>query len=173
MCLVAQSCLTLFHLMVCSLPGSSVHGDYPGKYTVVGSYSLLQGILQTQGSNPGLLHGRWILYHLSHKGSPRILDWETYPFSKGSSQPRNWTGVSYIAGGFFTNWAVRAAHILKQRFSNVVPRSAASGSQPTRNLLGMQIPGLYPRSPESETLGVEPGGSYFNSSLQDFLHFQV
>ena len=31
------------------------------------------------------------------------------PFSKGSSQPRNWTGVSCIAGGFFTNWAFREA----------------------------------------------------------------
>ena len=33
----------------------------------------------TQESNPGLPHGRWILYQLSHKGSPRILEWVTYP----------------------------------------------------------------------------------------------
>ena len=37
--------------------------------------SLLQGIFTTQGSNPGLPHCRWILYHLSNKGSPRILEW--------------------------------------------------------------------------------------------------
>ena len=37
--------------------------------------SLLQGIVPTQGSNPGLLHCRWILYCLSHQGSPRILEW--------------------------------------------------------------------------------------------------
>jgi len=34
----------------------------------VGSLSLLQGLFPTQGLNPGLLHWRWILYKLSHKG---------------------------------------------------------------------------------------------------------
>ena len=48
-------------------------------------------------------HCRQILYQLSHQRSPRILEWVTYPFSSGSSQPRNQTGVSCIAGGFFTN----------------------------------------------------------------------
>ena len=47
----------------------------PGKNTGVGSLSLLQEIFPTQGSNPGLLQYRWILYQLSHKGSPRILEW--------------------------------------------------------------------------------------------------
>ena len=45
----------------------------------------IQGIFPTQGSNPGLPHCRQILYQLSHKGSPRILGWVTYPFSSGSS----------------------------------------------------------------------------------------
>ena len=71
------------------------------KNTGVGSLSLLQGIFPTQGSNPGLLHCRWILYQLSHKESLRILEWVAYPFSSGSSQPRNRTGVSCIAGGLF------------------------------------------------------------------------
>ena len=53
--------------------------------------------------------GRWILYHLSQQGSPRILGWVAYPFSRGSSRSRNRTGVSCIAGGFFTNWATRKA----------------------------------------------------------------
>ena len=52
------------------LPGSSVHGDSPGKNTRVGCHALLQGIFSTQGSNPGLLHCRQILYYLSHQGSP-------------------------------------------------------------------------------------------------------
>ena len=69
----------------------------------------LQGILPTQGSNPGLLHCMLILYQLSHKGSPRIFDWVAYPFSRASSWPRNWTGVSCITGIFFTNWAIREA----------------------------------------------------------------
>jgi len=42
----------------------------PGKNTGVGCHSLLQLIFLTQGSNPGLLHCRQILYCLSHQGSP-------------------------------------------------------------------------------------------------------
>ena len=64
----------------------------------VGSYSLFQGIFPTQGSNPGLLYGRQILYQLSHQGNPRILERVAYPFSSGSSWPRNQTRVSSIAG---------------------------------------------------------------------------
>ena len=84
------------------------HGLYspwnsPGQNTGVGSLSLLQGIFPTQGSNPGLPHCREILYQLNHKGSPRILEWVAYPFSTGSSRPRNRTGVSCSAGRFFTN----------------------------------------------------------------------
>ena len=47
----------------------------------MGSLSLLQGIFPTQGLNPGLLHCRQILYQVSCKGSPRILEWIAYPFS--------------------------------------------------------------------------------------------
>ena len=42
----------------------------PGQNTGVGSHSLLQGIFPTQWSNPGLPRCRWILYSLSHQGSP-------------------------------------------------------------------------------------------------------
>ena len=59
------------------------------------------------GLNPGLPHCRRILYHLSHQGSPRILEWVVCPFSRGSSWPRNRTTVSCIAGGFFTSWVTR------------------------------------------------------------------
>ena len=101
----------------------------------MGSLSLLQGIFPTQGSNPGLLHCRWVLYQLSHMGSPNILsiidhcevkvtqscptlynpmdctvhgilqavilECVAFPFSRGSSQPRNRTQVFRIAGRFF------------------------------------------------------------------------
>ena len=80
-----------------------------GQNTGVGSLSLLQGIFPTQGLNSGLPHCRRILYQLSYRGSPRILEWVAYPFSSGSSQPRNRTGVSCIAGRFFTSWASREA----------------------------------------------------------------
>ena len=106
---VAQSHQTLCDPMDCSLPGSSVCGDPPGKNTGMGCHALLQGIFPTQGLKPGLPHCRQILYHLRHQGSPRILDWVAYPFSRGSSRPRNWTRVSCIAGGFFTSWATREA----------------------------------------------------------------
>ena len=68
-----RSCFLFYSLhlpMDYSPPGSSVHGDSPGQNTWVGSCSLLQRIFPTQGSNPGLLHCRHILYHLKHQGSP-------------------------------------------------------------------------------------------------------
>ena len=46
----------------------------PGQNTRVGSFPLLQGIFPTQGSNPGFPHCRWILYQLSHKGSPKVRE---------------------------------------------------------------------------------------------------
>ena len=79
----------------------------PGQNTGVGSLSLLQGIFPTQRLNPGLLHCRPILYQLSHRESPRILEWIAYPFSRRSSRLRNWTRVSYTVGTF--HWAIREA----------------------------------------------------------------
>ena len=94
-----------------TLQGDSLSADPPGKpkNIGVGSLSLLQWIFPTQGSNPGLPHCRGILYQLIHQGSLRILEWVAYPFSSGSSWPRNWTGVSCIADGSFTSWAIREA----------------------------------------------------------------
>ena len=78
----------------CSVVSNSLwpHGLYspwnsPGQNTKVGSVSLLQGIFATQGSNPGLLLCGWILYQLSHKGSPRILEWAAYPFPADLPDP--------------------------------------------------------------------------------------
>ena len=96
--------------MDCGSPGTSAHGDPPGKNTGVGCHALLQRIFPTQGLNPGLLHCRQSLYHLSHQGSPWILEYVAYPFSRGSSWPRNRPGVSCIAGRFFASWTTREAH---------------------------------------------------------------
>ena len=93
---VPQSCLTLCDPM----------DNSPGQNTGVGSFSLLQGIFPTQGLNPGIPHCKGILYQLSHKGSPRILEWVSFPFSSRSSLPRNRTGVFCVGGRFFTNWAI-------------------------------------------------------------------
>ena len=56
--LVAHLCLTLGDPMDCNPPGSSVHEILQA-----------QGIFLTQGSSPGLLPCKKILYHLSHQGS--------------------------------------------------------------------------------------------------------
>ena len=115
LCSGAQSCLTLCDPMGCSPPGSSVHRDSTGQNTGVGCHDLLQGIFPTQGLKAGLPHCRQILYSLSHQGSPRILQCIVYPFSRGTSQPRNWTRVSCIAGRFFTSWATwKAPWIIKE-----------------------------------------------------------
>ena len=65
--LVSQSCPTL-----CD-PRLLCPWNSPGGNTGVGCHSLLQGIFPIQGSNSVLLHCRQILYHLSHKGSPRVV----------------------------------------------------------------------------------------------------
>ena len=59
LCLVTQSCLTLCDPMDCSLPGSSVHAIFQAR--------ILEWVAMpsSRGSNPGLLHCRWIIYYLS------------------------------------------------------------------------------------------------------------
>ena len=110
------------------------------KSTGVGSLSLLQRIFPTQGLNPGLPHCRRILYHLSHQGSPRILEWVAYPFSSRSSRARDQTRVSCIAGRFFTSWATREAHEKSTRGCNTVLRPWMPGFQ--SQLCHLQLWGL-------------------------------
>ena len=109
------------------------HGLYSlwhslGQNTGVGSLSLPQGIFLTQGSNQGLLHCRQILYQLSYKESPRRLGWVAYPFSSGSSQPRNRTGdtISYFTFKYLVPdvWlAVQAASLLQLGYFSQRPIS--------------------------------------------------
>ena len=68
---VPQLCPTLQVCMDCSPPGSSVHGDSPGKNTGVGCHFLLQEIFSTQGSNLGLgrLFTLWATREAQGKGS--------------------------------------------------------------------------------------------------------
>ena len=56
--LVALLCSTLCDLKDCSLPGSSVHADSPGKNTGVAGHAFLQRVFPSKGSNPGLLDYR-------------------------------------------------------------------------------------------------------------------
>ena len=92
---ITQLCLTLCDPMD--------YASHTGQNTGVGNHSLLQGIFPTQGLDPDLPHCRQILQQLSHQGNARILEWVAYLFSRGSSRPRNQTGVSCIADRFFTS----------------------------------------------------------------------
>ena len=50
----------------------------------------------------------------------RILEWVAISFPRVSFQPRGWTRISWIAGGFFTNWAMREAQLQwSTMYSNV------------------------------------------------------
>ena len=71
----------------------------------------------------------------------RILDWVAFPFSRGSSQPRDQTQVSRIAGGFFTSWVTREA----PEYWRWVAYPFSSGSSPSRSLAGVScIAGEFP-----------------------------
>ena len=78
--LIAQLYPTLCDPMDYSLPGSSVYGIIQARILEWVAIPYSKGIFPTQGSNPGPLHYRWILFHLSHQGSPIILEWVAYPF---------------------------------------------------------------------------------------------
>ena len=59
-----------------------------------------------------LSHVRLFVYTVHGILQARILEWIAFPFSRGSSQPRDWTQVSHMVGGYFSNWATREAHML-------------------------------------------------------------
>ena len=79
--LVAQLCPILCYPMDYSLQ-APLSMDSPGRNTGVGNHFLLQRIFSTQGSNPGLLHYRRILYRLSHQGSPKISTFFCFTYLK-------------------------------------------------------------------------------------------
>ena len=110
LCLVAQSFLSLCEPVGCSLQAPLSTGILQEGILEWAATPSSRGSFQPINWNLGFLHCRWILYHLSHQGSPKILERVAYPFSRGSSWPSNQTGVSCMAGRFFTSWAPREAH---------------------------------------------------------------
>ena len=89
--LVTQLCLTLCDPMDYSPPGSSVHGDSPGKNTGVGCHALLQGIFPTQGLNPGLPHCRQNL------GDPSSIPGLERSAGEGIGYPLQYFWASLVA----------------------------------------------------------------------------
>ena len=99
LCLVAQPCLILCSPRDCSPPSSPSMGILQA--------SILEwlpcpppGGLPNPGIEPRSPSLQGILYLPSYQGSPRTLEWVAYPFSRVSFQPRNWTSISCIVGGF-------------------------------------------------------------------------
>ena len=79
----------------------------------------------------------------------RILEWVAIHFSRGSSQPRDWTWVSCIAGRFFTVWAIEKPHILViVQFSHSVVSNSLQPHelQHTRPSCPSPTPGVHSNS---------------------------
>jgi len=81
----------------------------PGRNTGVGSLSLHQEIFSTQVSNPGLPHCRWILYQLSHRGSPGIVEWVACPFPEERPDP----GIKPGSPAFGIPWGATVHGVAK------------------------------------------------------------
>ena len=77
--MASESEVESFSVVSDSLQSCELYSSWnsPGQNTRVGSFSFLQGIFPTQGSNPSLPHCRHILYQLSHKGSPSGVEVHT------------------------------------------------------------------------------------------------
>ena len=110
-CSGATSWPTLYNPMECSPPGLSVHGFSRQEYWS-GLPCLPPGNLPHPGIEPRSpsLQANSLLSEPPRK-LRRILEWVAYPFSRGSSVPKNWIRVFCIAGRFFTRWATREASV--------------------------------------------------------------
>ena len=128
---VTQSWLILFNTIDSSLPGPSIQGIFLSKNTGVSCHflssrdqTLVSCISCTAGrvfttEPPGKVKVKVtqscptlcdpMNYTVHGILQARILEWVAFPFSRGSSQPRDRTQVSLIAGGFFTSWATEEA----------------------------------------------------------------
>ena len=111
LCLVAQVCPVLWDPMGCS-PPDSLHGDSLGKSIGVGCPP--PGYLPNPEIKARSSYCRWILYCMSHQGSPRILQWVAIPFPGELPDPGIEPRSPALAGGFFTSWATRKAWITKE-----------------------------------------------------------
>ena len=101
-------------------------GESQGRRSLVGcclwghtELDTTEATQQQQQSFPTLFHP--MDYTVQGILQARILKWVAFPFSRGSSQPRDWTQVSRIAGGFFTSWATREAVILRIAGKGLLP----------------------------------------------------
>ena len=83
----------------------------------MGCHGLLQGTFPIQGSSPGVPHCRYILYQLSHRESPTMLEWVAYPLSRGSSEPYNQMGSFELQA--YSLPAKQSIFLIVQVFTNI------------------------------------------------------
>ena len=94
LCLVAQSCPTLCDPMECSLPGSTVHGNSPGKNTGVGCHALLQGT-SSQGNeltSPAIA-GRFFIILATREAQEYWIYMHTYRYRYRYTHISNYTYI--------------------------------------------------------------------------------
>ena len=145
--------------MDCSLPGSSAHGNSPGKNTGRVLPCPPPGGLPNLGIEPRspTLQADSLLSETP--GKPKNTGVGTLPFPRGSSWLQSQTRVSCIAGGFFTSWATSEVRLFmtpgavacqasqSMEFSRQEYWSGFPCSYPG----DLPNPGIEPRSPALQT----------------------
>ena len=119
--LVTQSCLTLCDPRNCSPPGSSVHGIFQARILEWVPIPFSRGVFLAQTSNPGLLHFRQILYHLSHQGSPTIF-LKTLANSQRWRTIKKFLDINEVSFGNHLIWKGSTSEWLEDLSNNFVLR---------------------------------------------------
>ena len=97
--------------------------------------------IRSESESRSVMSDSLLLHGLYNPWKARILEWVAFPFSRGSSQPRDWTQVSHIAGGFSTSWATREAWSIRSHTMDCsLPGSSVHGILPTRKLSWVTMP---------------------------------
>ena len=94
----------------------------------------------------------WTVYTVYGILQARILESVVIPFSRGFSQPKDWTQVSCIAGGFFNSWAIREA----QELLEWVAHPFSSGPSQPRNRTSCTAGGFFTNWATRGALGILP-----------------
>ena len=119
--------------MNCSPPGSSVHRDSLDKSTGVDCHALLQ-IFPTQGLNPGLLHCRQILYHLSQPGKNTVKKYKKLNFE--SAHPESITSYHLLCLLFYHSNSSHFPLLLPEfLLSTLFPYISQSGHWKPKSLI--------------------------------------
>ena len=142
--------------------------DFPGKDTGVGCLFLLQWIFLTQGSNPGLLYCRQILYHLSHQGSYLSSVQFSRPVMSNSLLPhelqRARPPCSSATPGVHPNSCPLSRWCHLTISSSVIPFSSCLQSFPTSG--SFQMSQLFPS--DGQSVGVSASTSVLPMDIQDW-----